>query len=89
MISKKKKKVIASQFVPFSGPNVEKFYKQVGVDLFFFFGDHPNFRRHNSKCPKMWLNPLRFTQAKSGICDEKSGTRPQKAGLSRLKRDVW
>ena len=28
----------------------------------------------------MWLNPLRFTEAKSGICDEKSGTRPQKAG---------
>ena len=32
------------------------------------------------KFPYILLNPFYFTKAKSGICDQKSGTRPQKVG---------
>ena len=48
VISKKKKKkdhrLLVPRFVSFSSPKVENFCKRAGVDLFFFFEDHPNFR---------------------------------------------
>ena len=48
MISKKKKKkghcLLVPRFVSILSPKVEKFFNRAGVDLFFFFGDHPNFR---------------------------------------------
>ena len=49
VISKKKKKrkghrLSVPGFVSFSSRKVEKYCNRAGVDLFFFFGDHPNFR---------------------------------------------
>ena len=50
VISKKKKikkkghRLLVPRFVSFSSPKVEKFFNRAGVDLFFFFGDHPKFR---------------------------------------------
>ena len=45
VISKKKgHRLLVPRFVSFSSPKVKKFCNRAGVDLFFFFGDHPNFR---------------------------------------------
>ena len=64
----------------FSGRKSQKSCRETGVDLFFLFGDYSPCHYAVPEICTASIKLFCLTEAKSGICDEKSRTRPQKAG---------